>query len=119
MSTGTARRLATRQLQDAADALKAQHPGLVLDMHRRGPDSVVLETICVPTHRRRAGVGTAVLGALCAEADRLGLTVELVAYDGLGTPRDALVKFYRSHGFVRKFERSATMIRVPQAAVAA
>lgn len=120
MSTATVRRLATTRLQDTAEALKAQHPGLVLDLHRRGPDTVVLETISVPAGRRRTGVGSAALRALCAEADRLGLTVELVVYDGLGTPRAALVKFYRDHGFVRKFARSsATMLRIPRTAPAA
>lgn len=113
MTVLATRRLATAQFQDTATALKAEYPGLVLTLHRRGPREVLLELMSVPVADRRRRIGTAVMAALCDEADRLRVAITLHVSDGFGTPRAALVDFYQAHGFVRVRPKSAAMRRDP------
>lgn len=110
------RKLATAQLQEKSEELKAEHPGLVLHLFRRAPREVVLELISVPAGARRRRIGTTVMSALCAEADHLGLSITLHVSDGFGTSRSVLADFYGAHGYHRVCPRSAAMRRDPVAA---
>ena len=66
-----------------------------------GPDSVHIQLVSVDKDKRERGHGTRMLEALCTEADRQGVTLELMPRqqeeDGLSTAE--LVAWYLKHGF--------------------
>jgi GNAT superfamily N-acetyltransferase len=110
----------TARVQGLRTLLKAEHPGLVLDLS--GPDRggfVTLSLISVPRTLRGTGVATAVMGRLTAEADRHGWTLALSPDSSFGSSKARLVGFYGRFGFTpnrggtRDFATRETMIRRP------
>jgi GNAT superfamily N-acetyltransferase len=70
-------------------------------------DEVYLHLITVSAGSRGAGLGTAALQDLCAQADAGGWTVRLGATGDLGSDVRRLVRWYARHGFVPDRTRTA------------
>jgi GNAT superfamily N-acetyltransferase len=83
-------------VEDLAADLEARHPGLSLGSS--GP--VVLSKIVLPKDQRGAGLGSAVMSDILAEADRHGWAVALTPSADFGGSKTRLVAFYRRFGFV-------------------
>lgn len=75
---------------------------------------VEVRSIFVGAPRRRRGIGSAVLGRLCAACDREGLDAVLYPTSAFGVPRRALVLWYFGFGF--RMRPDGTMRRVRAAA---
>ncbi len=63
---------------------------------RTGKDEVRIDSFYLDRHLHNRGLGTAILKALLAEADALGMPVRLDVLQG--SPAD---RFYERHGFVK------------------
>jgi GNAT superfamily N-acetyltransferase len=66
---------------------------------RVGTDEIKIDSFYLARRYHNRGLGTAILKVLLAEADALGLPVELDVL--LGSPAD---RFYLRHGFVKQSE---------------
>jgi GNAT superfamily N-acetyltransferase len=66
---------------------------------RRGADAIKIDSFYLARRHHNGGLGSEILKVLLAEADALGLAVELDVL--LGSPAD---RFYTRHGFVKQGE---------------
>jgi GNAT superfamily N-acetyltransferase len=100
-----------------AQQLRAEFPGLMLDLHRDPSGYIVLPRIKVPEQRR--GTGSAVMQRIIDAADANGDTLVLSPTAEWGASLTRLTRFYRRFGFVpnkgraKDFTTRETMIRRP------
>lgn len=59
-----------------------------------------VDNVYVNPTRRNYGLGSRIMAAICADADREGLELELFAAPDAGKAED-LLRFYEAHGFLR------------------
>jgi GNAT superfamily N-acetyltransferase len=93
--------------RDLARRLEARHEGLRLIVALRWPENyedhpglVTVNTIVLPPERQGRGIGTEVLGELCALADESGHWMAVTPVSDLGASSVArLVRFYERFGF--------------------
>ena len=101
-----------------AAQLRAEFPGLMLDLHRDPSGYVILPRIKVP--ERQQGTGTAIMQRIVTAADANGDTLVLSPTTEWGSSLARLTRFYRRFGFVpnkgraKDFTTRETMIRRPQ-----
>lgn len=101
-----------------ADQLRAEFPGLMLDLHRDPSGYVVLPRIRVTDQRQ--GIGTAVMQRIIEAADANGDALALTPTAEWGSSLPRLIRFYRRFGFVpnkgraKDFATRETMIRRPR-----
>jgi GNAT superfamily N-acetyltransferase len=100
-----------------AQQLRAEFPGLMLDLHRDPSGYIVLPRIKVPEQRR--GTGTAVMQRIVDAADANGDTLVLSPTAEWGASLARLTRFYRRFGFIpnkgraKDFTTRETKIRRP------
>lgn len=108
-------------VQQFAQAVREQHPGVALDLSGGGDRPVVLSRIVVPKAERGHGIGSQILQSLAALADAHGQWLALTPSSDFGGSKSRLTKFYRGFGFTpntgrsRDLTISETMIRPPAA----
>lgn len=101
----------------------AQHPGLLLHLHRTSAGHVVLSMIKV--EQRGQGIADRVLTELVAAADAAGDTLALSPTPEFGASQRRLTAWYTRHGFrynrgrAKDYAISETMYRLPTRAVTA
>ena len=99
---------------EAAPGVDAVIVSLSHDQH-----GIVLHRIEIDPAFRGRGIGTAVMEVLIAFADSAGLAIALTPEGRRGTPKAALVRWYRSLGFVpnkgrnKSFRYQEALIRWP------
>jgi GNAT superfamily N-acetyltransferase len=105
-----------KAVEDFADRMEADHPGLKLSVTRSGHSNVItLHKIVAPV--RSKGTGTKVMQELAALADRHGDIIALTPSADFGGTKSRLIKFYKRFGFVenkgrnRDYEISEDMYR--------
>lgn len=97
--------------------VKAEHPGVKLDLHRASAGHVVLSRIVTP--QRSQGTGSKIMRRIVDEADRHGHTLALTPSGDFGGSPARLKRFYARFGFVpnkgrnRDYEISEDMLRPP------
>lgn len=96
-------------LDQLVQRIRDTHP-VTLDC-RIFSGAVALHLIAVPADQRRIGVGSAVMGELCAFADQHQLTITLTAFDGFGTQVETLIDFYARFGFEAHLPNRPTSLR--------
>lgn len=86
----------------------------------RTADHVILSFLMIiPARRRRQGIATRFLRAICASADRHGVVIEADAValslrDSTGAlTQDELMRFYQKFGFIRDSAKSRRIVRHP------
>lgn len=114
---------ATRPIHAAGAraAIRAAAPDAIVTIHDDG-FFLTLDLLAVPAAQQRQGVGSRALTALTRYADDHGLALALTPDSGFGTPRTALERLYRAHGFgsnlgrKRDFRTRQSFTRYPQPA---
>lgn len=100
--------------------LHRAHPEVRLGLSAASWGGLVLDLIVVPKERRGSGEGSALLGELCAEADRRGWALSLNISTDFGGSRGGLERLYRRFGFVpnrgrrARYEISEGWVREPR-----
>jgi GNAT superfamily N-acetyltransferase len=101
--------------------LRAQYPGLKLDMFGcRDTGYVIITLLIVPTEQRNSGIGDEVMAAIIAAADQHERSLALTPAADFGGDLQRLVRWYRRLGFIpnagssRDYRVSQTMIRPPE-----
>ena len=83
-------------------------------------DEISVSLVTVKEDKRGEGYGREVFEALNAYADSTGKTITLTPDSSFGTSKSALIRFYKSLGFVlnkgrnKDYEISSLMYRRPQ-----
>lgn len=98
-----------------ARALMEEYPGIFVEV----PDithPMRVETIHLPKHMRRQGIGSEVMRRLCDHADEIGSRIILEPSDSFGTPKTVLVQFYRRFGFILRDVETMVRSANPEAA---
>ncbi len=84
--------------------VKADNPGVKLDLYRSSAGHVVLSRIVVP--QRSQGTGSLIMGEITRLADDNRDTLALDPSSDFGGTKSRLVKFYRRFGFVENKGRN-------------
>lgn len=111
----------SEDVRRVVEGLRRRHPAAEVEASPSSGGPVVLHRLAVPKDRRGAGLGSAVMRDLAAEADGRGWTLALTpSTDFGGSSRRRLEGFYRRFGFVanrgrrRDFTTTEAMIRRPR-----
>lgn len=112
--------------KEFAESIEKKHPGVKLGLYKstahKSRNILTLHSIVVPKEHRGKGVGSSIMQAVNAHADKHNATVALTpdtSYGGSSVSR--LKKFYKSHGYVenkgrhKDYTLSESMHRKPEA----
>jgi len=115
----------TNQVRNEANAIvkgiNSQANVDLITSFRDGNIYMEVSLIRLPKELRKQGIGSQIMKALCQFADQKSIIMALSPTSEFGTSKAALIKFYRSFGFVPNSGRSknyqvmSTMIRYPKA----